>query len=391
MKAVGIVAEYNPFHLGHLHHLQETRRLCPGRGVVAVMSGDFVQRGEAAVFSKHLRAKAAVLSGVDLVLELPLPWAVSSAEGFARGGVGLLDDLGLADCLSFGSECGSAERLERVAACLDSEAYPDRLRRYLDRGLPFAACRQAAVEDLLGKEEGELLASPNNILGVEYLRAIRARGAQLRPVTVRRAGAGHDEHTDAPLRSASQLREMIRNGEDWTAYVPDPVRPVLAEAPAADRRLLECAQLSRLRRMTAGELVRVPDCAEGLENRIFAALQSGPDLQAVLEQVKTRRYALSRLRRMLLCAALGVEKGMDRGTPPYARVLAANRTGLELLGQMKETARVPVITKPAHGLRLEGWAGACFRLTAAARSFYALGQPGLAPDSDLRMGPFVLG
>lgn len=389
MKAVGIVAEYNPFHLGHQYHIEETRQLCPERAVVAVQSGDFVQRGEAAIFDKHTRARAAVLGGADLVLELPLPWSIASAEPFARGAVGLLGALGVTDCLSFGSECGSAAALETVAVCLDSEQYRAGLRRFLNEGMPFAACRQAAVGELMGTKAGALLASPNNILGIEYIRAIRCLGLEMKLLTVLRSGAGHDAHTEERLRSASAIRGMIYGDTSWREYVPRPVGEVLSTAVPADQKLLGCAQLARLQTMTAAEISRVPDCTEGLENRIFSALQTSSDLSSVLEQVKTRRYAMSRLRRMLLCAALGVCRGMDRGVPPYARVLAANRKGLELLGEMKKTASVPVITKPAHGLKLEGEAGEFFRLTAAARAFYALGVPGLAPDSDLRTGPFI--
>lgn len=212
MEAAGIVAEYNPFHGGHAFHIAETRRRLGGCAVVAVMSGNWVQRGECAVLDKWTRTRAALEGGVDLVLELPTPWAVSSAESFARGAVELLAASGVVTCLSFGSECGEADRLRQVADCLDSPRYPDALRRFLEEGAPFALCRQRAAEELLGPELAGLLACPNNNLGVEYLRALNALGSGIRPVTVRRAGAGHDggDHPDYP--SASFLRGEVLSG-----------------------------------------------------------------------------------------------------------------------------------------------------------------------------------
>lgn len=213
LKNVGIVAEYNPFHAGHAHHLAETRRLLGDCAVTAVMSGNFVQRGDCAIADKWSRAAAALEGGADLVLELPTVWAAASAERFAQGAVCLLEAAAVMDYLSFGSECGDAEKLRQVAACLDSGAYQTALRRFLDEGMPFAACRQAAVRELLGEELAGLLSWPNNNLGVEYIRALNAVKSGIRPVTVPRAGAAHDGggHPDYP--SASHLREKILAGE----------------------------------------------------------------------------------------------------------------------------------------------------------------------------------
>ena len=219
-NVIGIVAEYNPFHNGHSLHLEDARaRLGEESGVVCVMSGDFVQRGEAAVYSKFARAEAAVRCGADLVLELPLPWALSSAEGFARGAVGLLGQIGVVTHLSFGSECGEIEPLRRVAEALLDPGIGADIRAEMQTGDSFAAARQRAVSKRVGAL-AELLEAPNNILAVEYLKALYDQRLSLRPMTVRRAGAGHDAAGEGRLRSASELRSFLGAGRDIRPYVP---------------------------------------------------------------------------------------------------------------------------------------------------------------------------
>ena len=212
MATAGIIAEYNPFHSGHRHHLSETRRRA-GDGVVCVMSGNWVQRGEPALVSKWVRARMALEGGADLVLELPTPWAMSSAERFGRGGVEVLTAAGVVDVLSFGSEDGRLEPLQRAAECLDSAEYRQALGGFLREGITFAAARQKAAEAL--GVDGACLQGANNNLGVEYLRAIRAMGSSLRPMTVPRKGAGHRaEEEEGGMASASLIRRRILEG-DW--------------------------------------------------------------------------------------------------------------------------------------------------------------------------------
>ena len=193
MGAAGIIVEYNPLHSGHLRLLEAGRAaLGPDTAMVCVMSGNFVQRGDFALLRKHARARAAVESGADLVLELPLPWAVSSAEGFAAGGVQALAATGVVEHLLFGSECGDVSALERVAAALLAPSFRDRLREVLPGAVSFAAARQRALTGLLPEEDAALLESPNNILGIEYCKALLGQNAPLRPVTIRREGSAHD-------------------------------------------------------------------------------------------------------------------------------------------------------------------------------------------------------
>ena len=354
MGVVGIIAEYNPFHAGHALHIRETRNLLGDCAVVAVMSGNFVQRGECALLDKWTRARAALEGGADLVLELPTVWAAASAEGFARGAVGVLAATGVVTHLSFGSECGEVDGLRQVAACLDSAAYRAGLRRFLDGGLSFAACRQGAVGDLLGEGPAGLLTCPNNNLGIEYIRALSGLGSEIRPVTVRRAGAGHDggDHPEYP--SASFLRERILAGE------------LPADNPAS-LKYGERAALARLRAMDQGDFAALPDCGEGLDRRLFRAVRQGRSLEEAYALAKTKRYAHARIRRALLWGALGLREDHRPGEVPYLRVLGASGRGREVLREMKGRAAVPLVTKPAHGRGMP-----LLELEARCTDFYQL-------------------
>ncbi|MCL2343594.1 MAG: nucleotidyltransferase family protein [Firmicutes bacterium] len=399
MAILGIVAEYNPFHFGHLYQLVRSRALAEADGVVCVMSGDFVQRGDCALFSKHIRAEAAARSGADLVLELPLPWSLSSAEGFARGAVGLLGALGAVTHLGFGSECGELEPLQNVAEALLSPEADAAIKSELEEGVSYAEARQSAMEKLIG-EPAKLLETPNNILAVEYLKAIVTQNLPIQPLTVKRMGAWHDSmgtpefdgqlsiesiapNEDVPLKSASELRKILGSGGDVVPYVPEYSSWVMKDA--AERGLgpvtmaqLESALLSRLRLLDEDAYSRIPGAAEGLHNRLCRAAWTEPTLAAVLETAKTKRYALSRLRRMLLCAALGVPAELSEGIPPYARVLACTERGREILRDMYGRALLPILVKPAAVRELGPACEHVFTLGALAHDFYALGYP--APE-----------
>ena len=379
-KVAGIIAEYNPFHRGHAYHIAETRRaLGEDCAVVCVLSGDFVQRGDTAVFDKYTRGEMAVRGGADLVLELPLRWCLSSAEGFARGGVSMLAAAGVVTHLSFGSETGSLPALERTAAVLDDPAFPERLREKLQTGVSFPAAREAALAELVG-ETASVLSRPNDTLAVEYLRAIRALSAPLIPLVIPRIGAGHDQTGESAFPSASELRRRLRAGEDVSEWVPH-----LPEASPVFLEDLELVMLSRLRRLPREAFAALPDCAEGLENVLYKAVRSEATLEGILARAKSKRYPMSRLRRMLLCAALDLDKPEDRPLPPYLRVLAANERGRGLLRAMRSAASLPVITKPASGLAFPD-----FHLTADAHDFYVLSRPDKTPGQDWRRSPTML-
>lgn len=378
MTIAGIVAEYNPFHLGHAHQIQETRRILGSDcGIVCVMSGDFVQRGEPALFSKFARAEAAVRCGADLVLELPLPWCMSTAERFAGGAVSILGGLGVVEYLSFGSESGNAALLRETAECLDSEAYSGRLRAYLDEGLPFAACRQKAAEEILGCERASALSRPNDNLAVEYLRAVSAGGYGMSPLAVRRIGAGHDALSDGPVRSGSELRAMTAGGESIAPYLPDGAFQVFQKETEQGRgpvtlAAMEPLLLSRLRMLDEAAFLAVPDAGEGLEHKLYSACGVQPDLQGIYAAVKSKRYSHARIRRMTLSAALGIQKKQIFESPPYARILALNERGATILRRAKERGTLPILSKPAAVKSMEPFAHQIFTLSVKAHDLFVL-------------------
>lgn len=378
MKIIGIVAEYNPFHAGHARHIAETRRAFGGDcAVVAAMSGNWAQRGDCAVFDKWRRARAALEGGADLVLELPTVWAVSSAERFAWGAVNVLKEAG-AECLSFGSESGDAAALGALAACLDGPEYSAALREELAHGASFAACRQRAAAGLIGAEKAALLENPNDNLAVEYLRAARRLGWAPEALAVPRVGAGHDggAHPDYP--SASYLRERIRGGQ----------------TPAegfADLRRAERAVLARLRSMKLSDFEALPDSGEGLASRLCKAARTGASLEEVWALAKTKRYAHARLRRMTLWAWLGLTAADVPEKPPYLRVLGCNERGREVLRQVKKTASLPLLTKPAHAKALDGEGRRLFELEARCTDLFDLClDPVPAPGREWTTGPVIL-
>ena len=403
MGTAGIIVEYNPLHSGHLRLLEAGRALLgQDTAMVCVMSGNFVQRGDFALLRKHARARAAVESGADLVLELPLPWAVSSAEGFADGGVQALAATGLVDHLLFGSECGDAAALGRVADALLTSGFRDRLRRELPGAVSFAAARARALAGLVSQEDAALLSSPNNILGIEYCKALLGQKVSLRPVTIRREGSAHDGVLAPGTHpSASGLRALLRQGRREAALALLP--PAMARAYEAEeaagrapvfRDNCERAILARLRSMPAADFAALDGGKEGLWNRLYDASRTAATLPQLLEAAKTRRYAMARLRRMVLWAYLGLTPADVPERVPYLRVLAANDTGCRLLAEMRKTSAVPVLTKPAQVRRLGPEARRLFELEVRATDLYTLAYPRLdaaAGGAEWREGPVILG
>lgn len=399
MHAVGIVAEYNPLHGGHALHMAVTRTMAGDDApILCVMSGNFVQRGDVAVADQWARAEMALRAGADLVLELPLPWVLSSAEGFARGAVAVLEAAGVCGVLSFGSETGDLRPLRAIADCLDkAEEYPAFLKEQLGSGVSFAAARHQAVERILGAEAAAPLGNPNDILAIEYLRALRARGSRMEPLAVARRGAGHD----APARegecpSASALRAaLLRDARPPAGWMPDGACPVWerecadGHAPAAIRQG-ERALLALLRRVERSDFEALPDSGEGLSNRLYRAARAATGWEELIALAKTKRYAAARIRRLFLRAALALPADtMDE--LPYIRVLGSTARGRVLLAGMRKTARVPVLTKPAHIRRLGPEAQRLFACEVRATDLFDLCCPAGPPGGrEWRMSPVTL-
>ncbi|MCL2401263.1 MAG: nucleotidyltransferase family protein [Oscillospiraceae bacterium] len=375
MGTAGIICEYNPMHSGHMKHIEETKRRLDC-AIVCVMSGNFVQRGDFAVFSKHARAETAVKAGADLVLELPTPYVLSSAEGFAKAGVCILDQLGICDYISFGSESGDIEDLKTAADALALDETDTLTKEWLNQGLPYAQARQKAAEAVLGSKAA-LILTPNNLLGIEYIKAIYALGTTMTPMTVKREGDAHDSATGV---SGSALRKMLAFGKRPWSYMPQTAALVCIEALKAGRAPVlmkagELAMLSRLRGMSEADFAQLPGAVEGLDKRFFRYAATAPTVETILEKVKTKRYAMSRLRRMLLCACLGITAEDSAKPPPYLRVLAMNGVGRELLRDIGKRTTLPIITKPASAHELPARARELFYKEAAATDFYALAYP----------------
>ncbi len=401
MKICGIVAEFNPFHNGHAHLLRETRALLGEEtGIVCCMSGNFVQRGQCALLPKHLRAKAALASGADLVLELPAPYALRSAEGFASSAVAILAALGQVTDLTFGAEDADTDALMELSGLLLEHKTVQDTLLHLRTGISYAAARERALYQQV-QERAELLRKPNNILAIEYCKALQAQKLSITPHAIPRAGVGHDaKEATGSFASASLLRQMMLEGEaDALApYLPDASAEIIRECAESgllltDTTALDAAALPHLLRLNMEDLSALPDASEGLEHRLHAAIRQSRSLQGMAEAAQTRRYPLARVRRMLLCAYLGITAEESAAAPTYIRVLGFTRRGQEILRKAAKAAALPIITKPAHARDLGGAVGAAFAREVLRTDLYHLVLPAhkaLALGSDWRANPVML-
>ncbi|MBQ3094135.1 MAG: nucleotidyltransferase family protein [Clostridia bacterium] len=385
MKIAGIIAEYNPFHNGHAYHIEHTRAEKEGDAthVVAVMSGCFTQRGEPAVADAHTRAEAALKNGIDLVIALPVPWSLSSAQGFAEGGVASLNALGCVDMLSFGSECGDVAALSAVRDLMDTPRVNARFHGMLDMGISYAEAQRKAVAEVGGENKAMLLDSPNNTLGLEYLGALKRLGSTMTPFTVKRMGAPHDGHAPiGGMASASYLRDMMRAGRtaNTAPFLPHSVTSVLMNAvergacPSREE-LAERAVLAVLRLRSKEQLASLPALSEGIENRLYKAINEASDLESLITLAKTKRYARTRLQRLIYCAFLGIGADLTEQLPPYIRVLGATSAGLQILQRAKETATLPIVTRASQIAALDDRAQRLFAVECRATDLYALTLP----------------
>ena len=375
MKTAGIICEYNPFHLGHAGHIEKTRQaLGDDTAVVCVMSGNYVQRGDFAIFNKHARAKMAISGGADLVIELPSPYVLQSAEGFAEAGVYLLDMLGICNFLSFGSESGHLDDLFEAAEIISSEKSHKLTKEWLGKGITYAAAQQKAATALMG-DKAVIFATPNNVLGIEYIKALKKNNSAMRPVTMQRTGGEHDSDTGY---SASALRKMFSDENIPASLMPETVTGICKDEINSGRGPVfanrsDLAILSRLR--SIDDFSDIPGISEGLDRRFKRYTATEATVASILEKTKTKRYTMSRLRRILMCAVLKISKVHIQTPPPYIKVLAMNNRGKFLLGKARKKAKLPIITKPASVNNMNEHAKELFALEAAATGFYTLFYP----------------
>ena len=372
-KIAAVICELNPLHKGHEALFRQVKEHADR--LVCVLSGNFVQRGEPAILDKWARCRLALEAGADLVIELPLPWACAGAEKFAAGGVHLAAALGNVDYLAFGSECPDTARLWQIAEALLSEEFPAALP---DTGESFASRRETALSSLLGKEVLPILRSPNAILGIEYLKALRQGQSGIAPLAFPRVGAGHDSPAkEGEFFSAGELREQLRAGKTLEDLVPDFTLAVLKRETdtgrcPADISLLERAILCKLRAMELTDFAALPDISEGLEHRLFDAAKQAGSLEEFYTFVKSKRYSHARIRRLTIHAFLGVTNDLPP-LPPYLRILGMTDAGAELL--QSSSPALPLTARASDFQKLDGDALRLFRLEAAADDLYALACP----------------
>ncbi len=399
MKITGIIAEYNPFHKGHAHQIELLRR-GGSTHIVSVMSGNFLQRGTPAICSKHLRAKMALMGGCDLVIELPLPLACAPAFRFARGGVALLEGMGCVDELSFGSECGDIEKLKELVKILCSKEVEDLTAEILSEGGTYAMARQRAVERAHGTEFATILSTPNNSLGVEYMRALAECGSGIKPTTIARVGVAHDSpQPGGGYASASLIREMVARDElDRAAmWTPNSTADILKQAvqegrAPADISFVDRAVLSKLRSMKVEDFAALPDISEGLENRLMRAAADACSYEEFLSLAKTKRYTHARLRRIVMMAFLGLDENLCKKAPPYLHVLGFNQRGREIMSEVCRGGSMPMSHSLARLLVMGGDAEAFVRAEVRGGDLYRLMLPSVAPcGGDYRESVVILG
>ncbi len=345
MKIAAVVCEYHPFHNGHAWQLAAARSALGCDAIIGIMSGNFVQRGEPALFPKQVRAKAALQNGMDLVLELPAILTLQSAERYARNAVMTLDAMGCVDALFFGAECPDTSLLTAIAQVLADEdiQFRRQLQTELSAGTSFAVARANAVKAVLGPASAEILSHPNNILAVEYIKALLRLGSNIKPYAIKRKDAQHHDSTPSGVfASGSTIRQMLYQGEDPFALIPENTRVLIANSPRFSDKDFELASHASLCLKTPETLRQIADVAEGLEYALLKSAYSSQTLAQTIEQVKSKRYAYSRIRRILLNSYLGITQKDTDLLPEYIRILDFNDIGRQVLNHAKNTARLPL-------------------------------------------------
>lgn len=359
MKTLGIITEYNPFHKGHAYMIEEAKRRSGAKRVIVVMSGSFVQRGEPALFDKWTRTQAALQNGADLVLELPFLFAAANAESFARGAVRTLQESGIVDILCFGSEGGDLSSLQAAAMLMlnETEEFQRLLKKELDEGLSYPAARAKALETV-SQVNSEILSSPNHILALEYLKAMQLYSSPMQPMTIRRKGAYHSpslEERDG-FASAAAIRKAILEGHITEALtqLPENTHVLYQKALSLGTAPLSWDALTpalhyKLRMLSAEELRQIAEVTEGLENRILRSIESCYSFSDIVDFIKTKRYTRTKIQRILLHTLLDVKEKeisyyLEQLHLPYIRVLGFRKEKSEILADLTDAAKCPVLT-----------------------------------------------
>lgn len=359
-RVLGIIAEYNPFHNGHMYHLQKAKEQSGAQYCICVMSGNFVQRGNTSIVNKWKKAEMALLNGVDLVIELPTIYSVASAEGFSLGAIKLLNNLKIVDAISFGTETSDFAALNNISSIVNEEPmkYKSILNSELKKGLSFPKARENALMLYLNdnKRYDNILNTPNNILAIEYLKALKKIKSTIQPIPVKREKVYYNDNVIVDeFASATAIRKLLKNEEfsEIRKVVPKSTYQILKKETELGNVVLDLSRYEKeiiynLRRMTVSEIAELPDVNEGLEHSLKNAANYSNDITNLINIVKTKRYTVTRIQRILICALLGITKrdvGMAKKTEPYIRVLGFNKKGKELISRInKQNPKATVIT-----------------------------------------------
>ena len=359
-RVLGIIAEYNPFHNGHMYHLQKAKEQSGAQYCICVMSGNFVQRGNTSIVNKWKKAEMALLNGVDLVIELPTIYSVASAEGFSLGSIKLLNNLKIVDAISFGTETSDFAALNNISSIVNEEPmkYKSILNSELKKGLSFPKARENALMLYLNdnKRYDNILNTPNNILAIEYLKALKKIKSTIQPIPIKREKVYYNDNVIVDeFASATAIRKLLKN-EDFSEIrkvVPKSTYQILKKETELGNVVLDLSRYEKeiiynLRRMTVSEIAELPDVNEGLEHSLKNAANYSNDITNLINIVKTKRYTVTRIQRILICVLLGITKrdvGMAKKAEPYIRVLGFNEKGKELISRInKQNPKATVIT-----------------------------------------------
>ncbi len=364
MKITGIITEYNPMHNGHLYHLSQTYKKVNSDAIICIMSGNFVQRGLPSILDKWTKAKIAVENGIDLVLELPTVYAISSAEFFSYGAISLLDNLNIVDSICFGSEYGNVEELNSIARILTDEPpfFKNNLDLYLQRGNSFAKARSMALCDILNINEtnidfNTIVNSPNNILGIEYIKSLQKLNSKIQPFTIQRKGSNYNsERIENIFSSATSIRNHLKNQNE--------IKSIKNQIPYNTYQYFENLLTNNFKLPNENDfykfikykiysnpdsLLNIPDISEGLHNRIIKSTLISKDYQEFISNIKSKRYAMSRIQRIICQLLIGFDnydvKSLRKKQCPYARVLGFNEKGQQLLKRIKKESTINIISK----------------------------------------------
>ena len=378
MKICAVIAEYNPLHLGHLKQIDYIKNHLGAEKIIVVMSGNFTQRGEPAVLNKFVRAKEAVIAGADMVIELPTVFATSNAEIFAKGAVKIINDLGVVDGICFGVESGEKQDYLKLASALNNETkeFKRTLKEQLDKGFSLAKAKFETVKLLGGEYDESLISSPNNILGLEYTKALLSLESEIGISPMQREGDHNDKTLKKGITSATSIREVIKTGKikKLKKNLPPFVYSDLREYPDFEKMIM-----TALLTTSTDKLSKIADCTEGLENRIKALSKDNKDLKILIDKITTKRYTSTRIQRILLSNLLGIKEDLVQDCLKanlYAKVLAVNSDSKDLISTISQNGKIPLLTRKSDVDALKKTSAKCFEIDLLANELYNLATGG---------------